>query len=321
MSGTVLIVSLDAGVANLRRRTLAGCGDVIVFSRLQSAFDLIYNEIPNLLILDLSAASNTVDPLRMLKEDPLFAGLPVLAILDERNPLPDWATVMVDDYIWKRDLEGDIVGRVRLCLLRSQRVVEVNPLTRLPGNISINREIQIRLDRKEAFALAYVDLNHFKPFNDRYGFSRGDDVIRIAGRLLLNVVKNKQPQGSFVGHIGGDDFVCITDPELIEETCREMIAAFERLIPTFYDPEDRETGIIESRDREGRMRSYPIIGVSIGVARTEKGVFSHYGELTGLASEMRQFAKQHRGSCYRINQRFQSPPGPSRPRHTRPLTP
>jgi CheY-like chemotaxis protein len=161
LSGTVLIVSPDAGVANLLRRTLAGCGDVIVFSRLQSAFDLIYNEIPNLLILDLSAASNTVDPLRMLKEDPLFAGLPVLAILDERNPLPDWATVMVDDYIWKRDLEGDIAGRVQLCFLRSQRVVEVNPLTRLPGNISINREIQIRLDRKEAFAPTKLPPSHW----------------------------------------------------------------------------------------------------------------------------------------------------------------
>ena len=303
MSGMILIVSPDAALANILRRTLAGYGDVIVFSRLQSAFDLIYNEIPNLLILDLSAASKTVDPLRMLKEDPLFAGLPVLAILDDRDPLPDWKTLIVDDYIWKCDLEGDIAGRVKLCFLRSQRVVEVNPLTRLPGNISINREIQDRLDRKASFALAYVDLNHFKPFNDRYGFSRGDDVIRIAGRLLLNVVKNKQPQGSFVGHIGGDDFVCITDPGLIEEACREMIAAFERLIPTFYDSEDREAGFIQSRDREGRMTSFPIIGISIGIARTEDGAFSHYGELTGLASEMRQFAKQHRGSCYRINQR------------------
>ena len=303
MSGTILIVSQEVAVTNILRRTLTGCGDVIVFSRLQSAFDFIYNEIPNLLILDRPAVRKTADQLRTLKEDPLFTSLPVLAILDERNPPPDWTTVIVDDYIWKGDLERDIASRVKLCFLRSQRVVEVNPLTRLPGNISINREIQGRLDRKTAFALAYVDLNHFKPFNDMYGFSRGDDVIRITGRLLLNVVKNKQPQNSFVGHIGGDDFVCITDLPLIEETCQEMISAFERLIPTFYDPEDREAGFIQSCDRDGLMRSYPIIGISIGIARTDNGVFSHYGELTGLASEMRQFAKQHPGSCYRINKR------------------
>lgn len=306
MSGTILIVSEDVAVTDILNRTLTGYGDVIVFGRLQSAFDCIYHEIPNLIILDLTAEDSTADQLRTLKEDPLFAGLPALAVLDERNS-PDWTTVIVDDYIRRDDLERDIADRVKLCFLRSQRVVEVNPLTRLPGNISINREIQGRLDRKADFALAYVDLNHFKPFNDKYGFSRGDDVIRITGRLLLNVVKNKQPQKSFVGHIGGDDFVCITEPLLIEETCREMISAFEGLIPNFYDPEDREAGFIQSCDRDGRMRTYPIIGVSIGIARTDNGVFSHYGELTGLASEMRQLAKQHPGSCYRTNKRYYAP--------------
>jgi hypothetical protein len=74
-------------------------------------------------------------------------------------------------------------------------------------------------------------------------------------------------------------------------------------ISSFYDLEDREAGFIQSCDREGQMKSYPIIGISIGIALTDNGVFSHYGELTGLASEMRQFAKQHPGSCYRINKR------------------
>lgn len=307
MSGTILIVSPDVVDTHILHRALSGYGDVIVFSRLQSAFDLIYNEIPDLLVLDLPAVGETADQLRILKEDPLFASLPVLAILDERNPLPDWTTVAADDYIWKGDLERDIAGRAHLCLLRSQRVVEVNPLTRLPGNISINREIQARLDRKADFALAYVDLNHFKPFNDRYGFSRGDEVLRITGRLLLNLVKNRQPQDSFVGHIGGDDFVCIADLPLVEAICQEMISAFGRLIPTFYDPEDREAGCIQSCDREGRRKSFPIIGISIGVARSDSGCFSHYGELTGLASEMRQFAKKHPGSCYQINRRSCAP--------------
>jgi DNA-binding response OmpR family regulator len=115
MSGTILIVSEDVAVTDILHRTLTGYGDVIVFSRLQSAFDFIYNEIPNLLVLDLPAVSKTVDQLRTLKEDPLFAGLPVLAILDERNPPPDWATVIVDDYIWKGDIERDIAGRVKIC--------------------------------------------------------------------------------------------------------------------------------------------------------------------------------------------------------------
>lgn len=303
MAATLLIVSRDISLGRIFRRFLADDDEVTVFENLPSALDAIYNEIPNLLVMDLPAVGKTAEQLRLLKEDPLFAGLPVLAILDEMNPPPDWTTFIADDYIWTGDLERDLAHRVRICLLRSRRMVEINPLTRLPGNISINREIQDRLDRGVVFALAYVDLNHFKPFNDKYGFSRGDDVIRITGRLLLNVVKNKQPQNSFVGHIGGDDFVCITDVPIIEETCAEIISAFERVIPTFYDPGDRDAGCILSRDRAGRMQSFSLIGLSIGIARSDSGAFSHYGELTGLASEMRQFAKQHPGSCYRINRR------------------
>jgi diguanylate cyclase (GGDEF)-like protein len=92
-------------------------------------------------------------------------------------------------------------------------------LSRLPDNISINRQIQDRLDQRIPFALTYADLDHFKPFNDKYGFSRGDEVIKITGRLMLNIVRNKSIRNACIGHVGGDDFLCIMDPSLIEEAC------------------------------------------------------------------------------------------------------
>jgi diguanylate cyclase (GGDEF)-like protein len=300
---TILVVSPDDVITKLLRETLIDLGKITVISHLHLAFDFIYNNIPDLLIMDVYRDSGGIKLLNSLKEDPLFANLFVLVILREGDHPPDWNTLLVEDYIWQKDLTSDARMKVELCFSRSNRMVEVNPLTRLPGNISINRQIQYRLDNRVPFALAYADLDHFKPFNDKYGFSRGDEVIKITGRLMLNIVRNKSVQGSFIGHVGGDDFVCIMDPSLIEEACQEVIAAFDRIVPSFYDTQDRESGFIESYSREGNAKQYPIMGISIGIVRIDQGTYSHYGEVTSVASEMKHLAKKNTKSSYAINRR------------------
>lgn len=304
MTGSLLLVSPNPIVKETLRKVLAAEADLTCFDYLRSAFDHIYTDIPNLLLVDMHGDQEAADLLRTLKEDPLFSHLPVLALLDTGSPAPDWQTLPVEDFIWQSDLQRDVRMKVELCLARAERIVEANPLTRLPGNISINRQIQNRLDRGIPFALAYADLDHFKPFNDKYGFSRGDEVIRITGRLMLNIVRNRAQRDYFVGHIGGDDFVCIMDPALIEATCQELITAFDEIIPSFYDPDDRETGHIQSQDRKGHARRFPIMGISIGIAGTGNGAFSHYGEITSIASEMKHAAKKNPKSCYRMDRRI-----------------
>lgn len=301
--GSILLVSPNFAISDFLKRALTNSGKITVIDHLHFAFDFIYNDIPDLLIMDLHGDSEGVRLLNSLKEDPLFANLPVLIILSEGDQAPDWETLLVEDYIWRRDLARDACMKVDLCFSRSDRMVEVNPLTRLPGNISINRQIQCRLDNGMPFALAYADLDHFKPFNDKYGFSRGDEVIKITGRLMLNIVRNKSLRGSFIGHVGGDDFVCIMDPSLIEEACQELIDTFDRIVPSFYDPQDRESGLIKSFNREGHARQYPIMGISIGIVRVEKGIYSHYGEVTSIASEMKHSAKKSSKSSYAVNRR------------------
>ncbi len=310
MSRTILILSPDAAMTSILAEKLSAEGDPVALSRFSSAYDTICNEMPLLLIVDAGADPETATFLNILKDDPLFSGLPIIALFDKPDAFSGWDAFPVDDYLWKNDVEREIVMRVRLCLLRAQRAVEVNPLTRLPGNISINRQIQSCIDRNEPFALAYADLDNFKPYNDTYGFSRGDEVLRITGRLLLNITKGRQSRNSFVGHIGGDDFVFMTEPALIEETCREVITAFDRIIPTFYDPRDRDLGYILSHDRAGAERQFPLLSISIGVAVSEGNRFSHYGEISQIASEVKGFAKEQDGSCYRFNRRGSLPTGP-----------
>jgi diguanylate cyclase (GGDEF)-like protein len=301
---TVVVISQDAALSGIIDRILNKSYRILSFRSIQSAIDYIYNSIPDLIIIDINEQDSfTVSLLNNLKADPIFHQLPVLIVLDEMQSTPQWDVLFVEDYIKKSDFEKEGLSRVDLSIIRSERVSEVNPLTKLPGNISINRQIQARIDRGEVFALAYADLDHFKPFNDYYGFTRGDEVIRIAGRLILNIVKNMQAQGSFIGHIGGDDFVFIMEPNLVEDAAKEILDAFDRIIPTLYEAEDRERGYIETEDRQGIVRQFPFVALSIGITSIQQKPFTHFGEVTEVACEMKAQAKQVRGSCYMIDRR------------------
>lgn len=304
---TIVIVSGDTVLINIIIKSLNTLYNVIVFNGVASALDCIYNSIPDLVIVEIDLRDTTIiDILSNLKSDPMFSQLPLLAILPEKTDIPEWNSFFVEDYIRMPDVEREILPRVELCIIRSERVVEINPLTRLPGNISINKQIQSRLDANEIFALAYLDIDHFKPFNDKYGFSRGDEVIKVVGRLILNIVKNRQAQYSFAGHIGGDDFIYIMDTNVVEETSAEIIDAFNRIIQTFYDPEDREKGCIESVDRQGNIKIFSFMTVSIGIASNKYEHFVHYGEITEIASKMKTLAKRSKGGNFKIDRRYVS---------------
>ncbi|MBN1546885.1 MAG: diguanylate cyclase [Syntrophaceae bacterium] len=307
MTATILAISGNFNTVSSLEKMLSGMGKVRIFKHFSSAFEILYNENPLLMIVDVFDDKDTIPLLNTFKDDPLFTGVPVLAIVDEEKMPVDWQSIHVDDYIRRENLERDITMRAQLAILRAERVVEVNPLTRLPGNIAINRQIQTRIDEKKPFAMSYADLDHFKPFNDKYGFSRGDEVLRITGRLILNIVKGSYSQDSFVGHIGGDDFVFITNPSVMEDACRDIIDAFDHIIPTFYDQDDRQAGFIQSLDREGHMKMFPFLSITMGVVYTDGLHFSHYGEVTEIASEMKKFAKNKAGSCYKINRRSYNP--------------
>lgn len=301
---TVVTITRDLVLASVIGRLLSDSYRLVHFPTLQASLDYIYNSLPDVLLIGIGAEDRqTASLLNELKADPSFGHLPVLAVLAEACAPPGGDGLIVDDFVRLSGLEPDLRARIELCISRAERAVEVNPLTRLPGNITISKQLQRRLDAGDIFGLAYADLDHFKPYNDRYGFSRGDEVLKMLGRLILNSVKEKQPSGSFVGHVGGDDFVYMMDYPAIEEVSHSIAANFDRIIPTFYDAEDRTRGRIESIDREGGAKSFPVIALSIGVTHNTLRKFSHYGEMAEVASEMKKFAKSMKGSCCKIDRR------------------
>lgn len=274
------------------------------FEDMRQALEIIYEEIPDLIIIESLKNPNVESSIiNTLKSDPLFVSMNVISILSDDFICDCWDKLLIDDYIRLGNLEKDLSMRIELSLKRVERIIATNPLTKLPGNLVIQREIQKRLDSGEIFALAYADIDNFKPFNDKYGFSSGDEVIKILGRIIMNIVRAEQSTGSFVGHIGGDDFIYIMSPELIEISTIKIIEIFENLIRNFYDIEDLKKGFIESINRIGERQKYPIMSVSVGITSNKFRKFKHFSEMAEVASEMKAIAKKQKDIRYAFDRR------------------
>jgi diguanylate cyclase (GGDEF)-like protein len=173
-----------------------------------------------------------------------------------------------------------------------------SPLTGLPGSVWIQEEIERRMASSDEFALLLADLDSFKAFNDRYGFARGDDVIRQVAELMADVVHQLAPDDGFVGHLTGDDFVVVAPPTTAAIIADTLVERFDQIVPGLYDDDDRERGWIEVTDRRGEVLRFSPITMSIGIASTERRTFAHYAEVMAVATELRSFTKSTPGSSW-----------------------
>jgi DNA-binding response OmpR family regulator len=205
-----------------------------------------------------------------------------------------------DDYITKPFSAAELSARVQAVFRRSEREGGANPSTRLPGNVAIERAISQRIADGAPFAVCYGDLDHFKAYNDSYGFLKGDAVIQRTAQILLDAVRGQGNPDDFVGHIGGDDFVVITTPERVGPICEAATSQFDETAPLFYDAETRDRGHISGVDRQGRPTQFPLVSITFAVVTSARRRFSHPGEVAQRAVEAKKRAKLIPGSIYLI---------------------
>ncbi|SKA11991.1 diguanylate cyclase (GGDEF) domain-containing protein [Trichlorobacter thiogenes] len=206
---------------------------------------------------------------------------------------------------------GDEIGtlakdfsRMALRLKELEQIsLDASPLTRLPGNIAIERAIHQRLAGTTPFAVCYLDLDNFKSYNDRYGYIKASDLIREAGRVIYDAVHGLQEPQAFVGHIGGDDFVVIISDGKADAACQAIIHAIDALIPDFYSAEDRLKGAIEGIDRYGVQRVFPLISISISALVCTPGSCGSAAEIATAAAQLKDQVKKETGSNYCIVRR------------------
>jgi diguanylate cyclase (GGDEF)-like protein len=263
----------------------------------QTALGSIYNEPPDVILL-YAFEGPWKDFLKELKGDSLYSHLPVIAILQKAE---DLGSSSPDDFVLGEKNFEEILLRIQLTSTRAAGTLDANPLTRLPGNYAISHTIQSKIDQHESFALAYVDIDNFKSFNDKYGFSRGDDALRMTARVIVNVIRRCLGDGAFVGHVGGDDFVFIVPEDSVENVCTQILMHFEMIAPSLYDDDDRARGKIQSVDRAGNPAEFALMTLSIAVVFPVRRKMQHPGEAAGVAGQIKTQVKKLDGNNFMLD--------------------
>ena len=313
MSSRVLIADDDEDIRVYLEVTLNLAGyEVVHAADGVEALELATTSSPDIIVLDVMMPRlDGLETLRRLRSDARTSHLPVLLLTArvQREDAIDGLDAGADDYLTKPFDAEELLARLRAALRRVETQRTRNPLTGLPGNESILTELRRRLELDAPFALLYVDLDQFKPYNDYYGFLRGDEALRSLGRLLEEVRDGLDDDTAFVGHVGGDDFVIICAPDQAEVAAKTLCERFDAFAPSLYDPSDREAGSIEVADRRGVPQRYGVLSLSVGIADSHDRDFGHHGEVVAVATEMKRFAKarDRSGSAYAFDRRSDGP--------------
>ena len=275
---------------------------------LHKAIAQVLEDPPDILLLEKDFSdSNEEDLIKAVKACLQKTNIPILLVLSEDQLTGlDMNAFPVDDLVILPFSPEMLLCRIRLAQARMLRVFDNNPLSKLPGNTSILRAIQRTIDSDETYGVCYVDIDNFKPYNDRYGFSQGDDIILMVARILVNVVDEAAREGSFVGHVGGDDYVFIVKEDRIKIVCERILSNFEVVRNMFLSHEDLAAGCYEETDRQGRKTTYGLLSLSLAVVITGTGKFEHAAEVAAVASQIKHYVKKLEGSNYMIDRRNHS---------------
>ncbi len=265
--------------------------------------EMVNRTFPAAIIFGTPTDPEAIETCRTLKGEAFTAVIPVVFLDSAEGHHGLQAMEAGADELLTADMAPEEQSmRLQVTLNRANRDVSVHPSTRLPGTAQIERDITERIRSGELFAVCYADLDHFKEFNDRYGYNRGDSVIGMVSRILRDVVRAYAPTG-FVGHIGGDDFIFNLPLESMETCCVEILSIFDELIPYQYTEDDRDRGYFVAKDRRGTFHEIPLMTLSIGVVTNRQRSFSHPARVSELATEMKSYAKTLPGSVHAVDRR------------------
>lgn len=269
--------------------------------------ELSLKSIPSLIIINEGSINEDVLELceKIRKnEDNSITPIIVITADDSEEHKIDILERSVEYVISKKEIKDYLYYIIKNLsrLLTVNRTV--SPLTGLPGNLPIQTELKKRLLKKEPFVVLYIDLDNFKAYNDVYGFLKGDEIIKLTAKIITKHIHALESTDAFVGHIGGDDFVAITNDDIdYEAICQDIIAEFDVEVLKLFNDTDIERKYIEVQNRKGVMEQFPLTSISIGVVVADAKRFSNILEIGEVGAQVKHLSKTTMGSSYAIDRR------------------
>lgn len=265
------------------------------------ALEQLKRHKPDLILLDIMLPGiDGTKIAQIIKSNMATSHIPII-FLTAKDQTEDKVKALKaggNDYLVKPFDSTELGARIEAILQRTEEELYSSPTTKLPGSVTIEREINRLITLQQKFALCYLDLDNLKSYNDIYGYAKADGVVRQIGDIIRETVLKLGTSSDFVGHVAGDDFVFITKPELADRICLSIIQRFDQIIPFFYKEQDRERGYIEAVDRYGDWRKFPVMSISIACLTNEETKVTDHIQIAALAADFKRMAKAVTGSAY-----------------------
>lgn len=305
---TILICDDEPDVRVWLRMRLKSLGyDVSEAPEGRTGIDTARKDHPDLIILDINMPGmDGFEVCKNLRQHPQTRHIPVIMLTSVHTRVDDRVRGLrlgADDYLPKDVDPTELAARIETVLRRAISSGDVNPLTKLPGNTVISDEIDARILSREPFAVAWADLDNFKAFNDRYGFTRGDKMLVETANALREAMQKHGRESDFLGHVGGDDFVIVADIERVYPIAEDAVHLIDERFPLLYDLDDRTRGFIRSIDRHGQPQTFPIATISVAIVHSQAHRFLNVLQVAEAASEVKKLAKARSGSKIVVDRR------------------
>jgi PleD family two-component response regulator len=273
---------------------------------------------PDVIILDVGLSDiSGFEVCKILKENYQTKFIPVIMLTGtkvEKEYRIGGLRTGADEYLLKPCDPEELLVRVESIIGRTRLLLDINPLTKLPGNEVIKRVVYEKIRKKEAVGICYIDIDNFKPYNDYYGYQKGDEMILFLANVIaeaLKEVKFEDDKNVFVGHIGGDDFILLIPSNSVDLVCEKITRKFDEGILNFYNEDDRKKGFIIAPSREGDLKAFPIARISIAVVDTQKNKYlldREYEHIMLVLSSIKKYLKKNKnkkGSTYMVDRRIE----------------
>ena len=283
--------------------------EVILYGLPGDAFAAIEKNTPSVILSEYDSPNiNGLDLCKDIRKNFLLRYVPVILLLNDEETGDREKLIYsgADDYIRCSFIGRELLIKIKLNLYRIARHQDINPLTGLPGQSSLLLELQKRIGGKNLFALQYADIYRIREYNQRYGFKKGDELIKYTADLILKTLKRFGSPSDFLAHTRDDDFIFLTLPDSVDKIADQIAMDFDKDVAAFYDADDSRRGYIMLKSRKGEIQKTPFLRICIGVVTSEFYQFTNPGQMIQVALELREFANKSFQKSFYVKDRRKS---------------